>query len=312
MHPSCNIAHVADLPWQAMEVDVSGGGLAAVVRPDPEKQEAVVRENVPDPLAGEQTWPTEHVRGMPPMLDHISFLFFVIRTNALGEPRTNALGEPSTCCEPLQRGDFLLCSVSGPFGVPRRLCAPSNPCRPCRGEGFDWRCDAGQHLEPSRLRCMRPAQEMAEAEAVGRKRRRLPKGTSEYQAAWILDDDEGGADDLLGPVSEGEEDEQEQEQGGEGTGLGDDTASLLGSGGLGSRTVGGETDVWDDEGPDQMEVCPLCDLGSLQDGACLGGEVQLNATGLLSTPELFADTSESASVACRRMRAMRVQRQPLN
>ena len=32
-----------------------------LAEPSPEAQEAVVRENVPDPLAGEQTWPTEEV-----------------------------------------------------------------------------------------------------------------------------------------------------------------------------------------------------------------------------------------------------------
>ena len=44
-------------------------------------------------------------------------------------------------------------------------------------------------------------QEMLEAEQQGAKKRRLPRGTSEYQAAWITDDIIEGDDD----VSEEEE-----------------------------------------------------------------------------------------------------------
>ena len=36
--------------------------------PDPGHQQQVVRENVPDPLAGEQTWPTEEVRLFTPCM----------------------------------------------------------------------------------------------------------------------------------------------------------------------------------------------------------------------------------------------------
>ncbi len=47
----------------SMEVDKrSETDVAVLATPDPTQQEALVRENVPDPLAGEQTWPTEEVR----------------------------------------------------------------------------------------------------------------------------------------------------------------------------------------------------------------------------------------------------------
>jgi pre-rRNA-processing protein TSR1 len=88
---------------------------------------------------------------------------------------------------------------------------------------------------------------MLEAEARGKKRR-LPRGTSDYQAAWILDDAEDGADDLLSAGSESGDEE--------GDAAGDETASLLGSGGVGSRTVAGESDFGDDEEED-MEVPAL-------------------------------------------------------
>ena len=32
-----------------------------IATPDPDLQHDLIRENVPDPLAGEQTWPTEEV-----------------------------------------------------------------------------------------------------------------------------------------------------------------------------------------------------------------------------------------------------------
>ena len=41
-------------------------------------------------------------------------------------------------------------------------------------------------------------QEMAEAEEAAKRKRRVPKGTSAYQAAWIVDDEgsgDEGADD---------------------------------------------------------------------------------------------------------------------
>jgi pre-rRNA-processing protein TSR1 len=53
-------------------------------------------------------------------------------------------------------------------------------------------------------------QEMAEAEEAAKRKRRVPKGTSAYQAAWILDeygDDEAAdeADDLVEYASDPEE-----------------------------------------------------------------------------------------------------------
>ena len=49
-----------------MDTDVqldAASGLPVLARPDPAAQEPLVRENDFDPLAGEQTWPTEEVRG---------------------------------------------------------------------------------------------------------------------------------------------------------------------------------------------------------------------------------------------------------
>jgi len=52
---------------QAM--DAAGAGAAVLAAAAPGEREALVRENAPDPLAGEQTWPTEearaHVRPRP-------------------------------------------------------------------------------------------------------------------------------------------------------------------------------------------------------------------------------------------------------
>jgi hypothetical protein len=48
-------------------MDVEGEGTGAGAQPavlataDPGSQESLVRENVPNPLAGEQTWPTHEV-----------------------------------------------------------------------------------------------------------------------------------------------------------------------------------------------------------------------------------------------------------
>lgn len=36
--------------------------LPVLATPSPDEMEPLVRENVPDPLAGEQTWPTDEVR----------------------------------------------------------------------------------------------------------------------------------------------------------------------------------------------------------------------------------------------------------
>ncbi len=45
---------------QAM--DAAGAGAAVLAAAAPGQREPLVRENAPDPLAGEQTWPTEEAR----------------------------------------------------------------------------------------------------------------------------------------------------------------------------------------------------------------------------------------------------------
>lgn len=42
-------------------MDASGGEFPVLEVADPQRQESLQRENVPDPLAGEQTWPTQEV-----------------------------------------------------------------------------------------------------------------------------------------------------------------------------------------------------------------------------------------------------------
>lgn len=85
-------------------------------------------------------------------------------------------------------------------------------------------------------------------------RRRLPAGTSEYQAAWILDDDEG--DD---PGSDGDE---AQPDGGGGQ---DAMEADAAGGGEPGSTDGGGTEEWQDDqgteaGDERMEarMTPAC------------------------------------------------------
>ncbi len=47
-------------------MEASGPGL--VVFPDPASRDEVIRENEADPLAGEQTWPTDMVRSCFPFV----------------------------------------------------------------------------------------------------------------------------------------------------------------------------------------------------------------------------------------------------
>lgn len=49
-------------PAAAAAMETEGPGSRLVVLPDEETRERLVRENDPDPLAGDQTWPTEKVR----------------------------------------------------------------------------------------------------------------------------------------------------------------------------------------------------------------------------------------------------------
>ena len=52
------------LPWivGVEDMDASGGDYPVLEVADPQRRESLLRENVPDPLAGEQTWPTAEVR----------------------------------------------------------------------------------------------------------------------------------------------------------------------------------------------------------------------------------------------------------
>jgi hypothetical protein len=43
-------------------MDASGGEYPVLEVADPQRRESLQRENVPDPLAGEQTWPTAEAR----------------------------------------------------------------------------------------------------------------------------------------------------------------------------------------------------------------------------------------------------------
>ncbi len=52
------VAGAAAMDLSAAE---GSGGLPLLARPQPGQQESLVRENEVDPLAGEQTWPTEEV-----------------------------------------------------------------------------------------------------------------------------------------------------------------------------------------------------------------------------------------------------------
>jgi AARP2CN (NUC121) domain len=49
----------------AEAMDASGGQAPVLATADLSAREPLTRENVPDPLAGEQTWPTEEVRTSP-------------------------------------------------------------------------------------------------------------------------------------------------------------------------------------------------------------------------------------------------------
>ena len=83
--------------------------------------------------------------------------------------------------------------------------------------------EASSHL-------LRHVQEMAEAETSQPKKKRLPRGTSDYQAAWILDE-EGDAGDLEDPTGDPESD------------LGDEAASEASADGFGSGDVASVADT---------------------------------------------------------------------
>ena len=95
-------------------------------------------------------------------------------------------------------------------------------------------------------------QEMAEAEEAAKKKRKVPRGTSTYQAAWILDDyedaeDADEADELVEYNSDPEE------------------AQAPGT--IAASEFGGMTE-FPDEDDDAMEVCCLVFCISLQCPPC--------------------------------------------
>lgn len=57
--PTSRPLALAPMPWTPRRAPRGGGVLA---EPDPEAQDTPQRQHEPDPLAGEQTWPTEEVR----------------------------------------------------------------------------------------------------------------------------------------------------------------------------------------------------------------------------------------------------------
>lgn len=84
-------------------------------------------------------------------------------------------------------------------------------------------------------------QEMAEAEEAAKKKRKVPKGTSVYQAAWILDDygDDEEADEADELVEYNSDPEQAEAPGT-----------------IAESEFGGMTE-FPDEDNDAMEVCCL-------------------------------------------------------
>lgn len=161
-------------------MDTSGPpGLA--VLPDPAVREEVVRENEADPLAGEQTWPTDMV-GCHAQLDTPCLKIF----------RVVSPGLPHSI---LYEITFILCQL---WMVSGRVPSLTIHAHSSKHFPFDWGCSSISRQ--NRAWC---GQELLEAEQQGRKKRKLPKGTSEYQAAWILEDIEGE-----GESSEEEDDEQ--------------------------------------------------------------------------------------------------------
>ncbi len=72
-------------------MDASGGEYPLLEAADPARRESLQRENVPDPLAGEQTWPTEEV-GRDALLQQPSLQLALVCT-ALRGSRMGALGQ---------------------------------------------------------------------------------------------------------------------------------------------------------------------------------------------------------------------------
>lgn len=91
-------------------------------------------------------------------------------------------------------------------------------------------------------------QEMAEAEEAAKKKRKVPKGTSTYQAAWILDD---------------EGDDEDIEEGDELVEYNSDPEEAQAPGTIAASEFGGMTE-FPDEDDDAMEVCCLVSCISLR------------------------------------------------
>ena len=176
-----------------------------VVVPDPAQQESLARENVPDPLAGEQTWPTDNVRALlalccpgPGAGDNFQTGLLNVRvrcqsllsahevtTSSVGNHQKEKTVEHRSVAQLLHftlHDHMHLTLLFSPGLAPTledgtmldaRLLGCAHAAQTC--------CTACNYYKlVANQPCAHP-QEMAEAEEAGRKRRRLPKGTSEYQ-----------------------------------------------------------------------------------------------------------------------------------
>ena len=63
-------------------IDMAGGGATVLAVADAAKRQGLVRLNTPDPLAGEQTWPTEEVRSSVILAIHGMIAVAVIPASA--------------------------------------------------------------------------------------------------------------------------------------------------------------------------------------------------------------------------------------
>ena len=57
----CSSGRSRSAAHAVQSMDMAGSGATVLAVADPAKRQGTVRLNVPDPLAGEQTWPTEEV-----------------------------------------------------------------------------------------------------------------------------------------------------------------------------------------------------------------------------------------------------------
>ncbi len=107
-------------------------------------------------------------------------------------------------------------------------------------------------------------QELHEAQQQQHQKQRVPRGTSAYQAAWLLDGEDYGTD--LESQEEEEEEKGNEEGGYGGYGGGNGGGGLSGRKNMGSGVPQGvplveEESMWepmDDGGTDVMQVCVYC------------------------------------------------------